>query len=106
MHIAPPNTKRVDANPLFTILWKRRRADRDREFVFGKGNCVLVLAAISPREKPCSWRNVANVLLGLGLLNLIFGGMILCSRARTDLMTEVRPDEPSPCPRFGFTEPM
>ena len=35
--------------------------------------------------------------------NLIFGGMIPCSRASTDLMRLVSPDAPSEWPKFGLT---
>jgi hypothetical protein len=36
----------------------------------------------------------------------MFGGMVLCSRARTHLIKLLKPDDPSEWPTFGFTEPM
>jgi hypothetical protein len=39
-----------------------------------------------------------EVLWGFGLLNLIFGGMVFFSRARTALMQDVMPDAPSEWP--------
>lgn len=47
-----------------------------------------------------------DVLLGLGVLNLMFGGIVLCSNARTALIKLVTPEQPSECPTFGFTEPI
>jgi len=47
-----------------------------------------------------------HVLLGFGVLNLMFGGIILCSKAKTDLIKLVRPEAPSEWPKFGLTEPM
>lgn len=47
-----------------------------------------------------------DLLLGLGFLNLIFGGIVLCSKARTALIKLVMPEQPSECPTFGFTEPI
>lgn len=45
-----------------------------------------------------------DLLAGLGLFSLIFGGIVLCSRARTHLMIEDNPADPSVCPIFGFTD--
>lgn len=50
--------------------------------------------------------DILDILFGLGLLSLIFGGIVLCSRARTHLMTDESPAEPSECPTFGLTEVM
>jgi hypothetical protein len=36
-----------------------------------------------------------DVLLGFGLLNLMFGGIVLCSKARIPLITLVIPEAPS-----------
>jgi hypothetical protein len=47
-----------------------------------------------------------NLLLGFGVLNLMFGGMVLFSSARTHLIRLVIPEDPSPWPTFGFTDPM
>jgi hypothetical protein len=47
-----------------------------------------------------------HLLLGLGVLNLMFGGIVLCSKAKTDLIKLVRPEAPSEWPKFGLTEPM
>jgi hypothetical protein len=43
------------------------------------------------------------LLFGLGLLKLIFGGMVFFSRASTILMTEESPEAPSECPILGLT---
>ena len=42
-------------------------------------------------------------LLGLGLSNLILGGIVLCSSARTHFIRAVRPDAPSEWPKLGYT---
>jgi hypothetical protein len=47
-----------------------------------------------------------DLLFGLGFLNLIFGGIVLFSKARTALIRLVIPEQPSECPTFGFTDPM
>ncbi len=47
-----------------------------------------------------------DLLFGLGVVSFIFGGMILCSNAKIDLMRLLMPEAPSECPRFGFTEPI
>lgn len=47
-----------------------------------------------------------DLLLGLGVLNLMFGGMVLCSSASTHLIKLVIPEDPSPWPTFGLTDPM
>jgi hypothetical protein len=49
---------------------------------------------------------VTNLLFGLGALSFIFGGMVLCSNAKIDLMRLLIPEAPSECPRLGFTEPI
>lgn len=46
---------------------------------------------------------MVDSLLGFGLLNLMLGGMVLFSRAKTALMMLVMPDAPSECPVFGLT---
>lgn len=48
----------------------------------------------------------ADLLLGLGLSNLILGGIVLFSRANTALIKLARPADPSQWPILGFTEPM
>lgn len=45
----------------------------------------------------------ACLLLGLGLEDLMFGGIVLFSNARTALIRLVRPLAPSEWPVFGFT---
>ena len=40
----------------------------------------------------------AKGIFGFGFENLIFGGIIRCSKARTALMSEVIPEAPSECP--------
>lgn len=45
----------------------------------------------------------AGLLLGLGVLNLMLGGITRCSSARIALIKLVIPDAPSECPTFGFT---
>lgn len=47
-----------------------------------------------------------DLLLGFGLLNLMFGGMVLFSSASTHLIKLVIPEDPSPWPTFGLTDPM
>lgn len=47
-----------------------------------------------------------NLLLGFGVWNLMFGGMILFSRARTAFIKLEMPAEASEWPRFGLTEPI
>ena len=49
--------------------------------------------------------NIAKggILFGFGLLKLMFGGMILCSNARTVFIRLVVPEAPSEWPTFGFT---
>lgn len=44
-----------------------------------------------------------NILFGLGVSKLMFGGMIFFSSARVVLMRPTSPDAPSAWPRFGFT---
>lgn len=44
-----------------------------------------------------------NVLRGLGVSKLMFGGIFLASSDRTILMMLEIPDAPSPWPRFGLT---
>ena len=46
-----------------------------------------------------------NSLFGLGVLKLMFGGMMPFSRARTALIRLVRPLAPSEWPTFGLTFP-
>jgi hypothetical protein len=48
----------------------------------------------------------SNLMLGLPLSKKTFGGMALCSSATMHLSTELRPDAPSACPRFGLMLPM
>ena len=43
------------------------------------------------------------ILFGFGSLKFMFGGIILCSNARTVLMRLVIPEAPSEWPTFGFT---
>lgn len=43
------------------------------------------------------------ILLGFGVVNLMFGIMVLCSRDKIALMRLVRPEAPSECPRLGLT---
>ena len=45
----------------------------------------------------------SGLLLGFGVLNLIFGGMVRCCRESTTLIKLVIPDAPSECPTLGFT---
>ena len=44
-----------------------------------------------------------SLLLGLGSEKLIFGGIVLCSSAKTVLIRLVVPEAPSEWPTFGFT---
>jgi hypothetical protein len=43
------------------------------------------------------------LLFGLGVLNLMFGSIVLCSRDTTTFIKLVRPEAPSECPTFGLT---
>lgn len=49
---------------------------------------------------------MTSLLRGLGTLNLMFGGMVLCSKARTAFIKLDIPAEASEWPRFGLTDPM
>jgi hypothetical protein len=42
-----------------------------------------------------------NALCGLGLVNLMLGGIVFFSSARTALMHEVMPDAPSEWPYYA-----
>lgn len=44
-----------------------------------------------------------GLLLGFGVLNLMFGGIIPCSRESVTLIRLDKPDAPSEWPTFGFT---
>ena len=46
-----------------------------------------------------------SLLFGFGVVKLIFGGIVMCSSDSTALMMLVIPEAPSPCPKFGFTDP-
>ncbi len=46
------------------------------------------------------------LLLGLGVVKLRLGGIVPFSRASVILITLERPEAPSLCPRFVFTDPM
>ncbi len=50
--------------------------------------------------------DMGRVLFGFGFANLMLGGMVRCSSARTALMTLVMPEQPSEWPTLGLTEPM
>lgn len=45
----------------------------------------------------------ADLLLGLGVENLMFGGIVLFSKANTALIKLVKPEAPSEWPTFGLT---
>lgn len=49
------------------------------------------------------FKAVRYLLLGFGVMNLIFGGIVLCSKASTALIRLVMPEAPSEWPTFGFT---
>ncbi len=43
-----------------------------------------------------------DVLLGLGFENLMLGGIVLFSNAKTAFIRPVSPDAPSEWPKFGL----
>ena len=45
----------------------------------------------------------SGLLLGFGVLNLMFGGIVRCCRESMTLIKLVIPDAPSECPTLGFT---
>jgi len=55
---------------------------------------IRLVALFFPRQ---------NVLFGFGVVNLMFGGIILCSKVRTALIKLLIPEAPSAWPMFGFT---
>ena len=113
MCISATDAKGVDADSLGSIRWPGHRLDRHLELLLGKWNCrfgkLVVPTSNASRRMPSGElrdRKASfkpDILLGFGSENLMFGGIVLCSRARIDFIRLVRPDAPSECPTFGLT---
>ncbi len=96
MGVGTSNTKRVDADSLSAVLWEGRRHNRYGQFLLRKGNCASWGCQVSPLGAFCEGvRRGNDTLLGFGSENLMFGGIVRCSRARTALITLLMPEQPS-----------
>jgi len=104
MCIGTTNAERVDANPICPVNGELRRHHRHLQLVVGEAD--LCAKSAMPLPTTVSRRVGINSLAGFGVLNLMLGGIVRCSKARTALMRLLRPDDPSEWPRLGFTEPI
>lgn len=96
MSISSADTKRVDTDSRISIFRPRDGLNGHLEIVFLEGDWTWLV------EESFSIL-LGYLLFGFGVTKLIFGGIVLFSRARTALMILVSPDAPSPWPTFGFT---
>lgn len=94
MHIGTANTKRVHADTLVAITWPWHG-------LHGYNQIGILPRNYTVRIK---FRWILSYLLaGLGLWNLMFGMIVLCSRDNTAFAMLVRAEAPSLCPKFGLT---
>jgi len=100
MSICSSNSERVDANSLCAVDRECSWFNWNSQPLFGKRNYTISV------ESPGANNKLDNSLRGLGVMNLMFGGIVLFSRDRMHLIKLLRPEEPSECPTLGFTDPM
>lgn len=99
MCVGAPNAERINADSLCLVGWKRSGLYRNDKLLFGEWNYKMLGRQSEPTH-------TFDLLFGLGILNLMLGGIVLCSNVRIPLIRLVIPEQPSECPTLGLTEPI